>query len=101
MFRARENKKINDKERAAVVSFIQAGWSLNRIAQEVGCAKGTVILWKKRFDETGDVSRQRGSGRPRATSAAEDVAIRDAVRAKPITTAQEIAGYLYLNYHQL
>ena len=39
MFRARENKKINDKERAAVVSFIQAGWSLNRIAQEVGCAK--------------------------------------------------------------
>lgn len=99
MFRARENKHLNDKERAAIVCYITAGWSLEQIANELGCGKATVLLWKKRYEETGDIVRKGGSGRPRATSTAEDLAIRDSVRAKPITTAQEVAGYCY--YFQL
>ena len=69
-----------------------AGWSLQRIADNLGCGKSTVFPWKRRNEETGDIERKGGSGRPRATSAAEDLAIRDAVWAEPITTAQEEAG---------
>ena len=38
--------------------------------------------------DTGDIVRKRGP-----ESAAEDLVIRDTLRAKRITTAQEVAGY--------
>ena len=34
MFRAREKKHLNDKQRAAVVSYLTAGWSLQQIADQ-------------------------------------------------------------------
>ncbi len=50
------------------------------------------MYWQRRYEETGDVDRQPGSGRPRKTTPLEDLNIRNAAIAKPITTAQEIAG---------
>jgi transposase len=51
-----------------------------------------VFLWQTRYRETGDVTRQVGSGRPRKVTPEDEENIALAVAAKPITTAQEIAG---------
>jgi hypothetical protein len=42
--------------------------------------------------ETGDVERKVGYGSPLFTTAQQDSRIIQIVRAKPITTAQEVAG---------
>ena len=103
MFREdRGLKKLDVREKAAIVAFLEAGWSNNRIAQRIGCDKKTVAKWKNRFEETGDISRKVGSGATRITTQVEDERIRDAVAARPITTAQEIAGcFVIYKYLQL
>ena len=105
MFRAdRGHKQLNDKERSAVVALTEFGKSISEICIALNISRPTVVHWKRRYEETGDVDRQPGSGRPRKTTSAEDLNIRNAVIAKPITTAQEIAGkplrniYSYYNY---
>ena len=93
MFRQdRGLKKLDVKEKAAIVAFVEAGWSNKAIAQRIGCDNKTVAKWKNRFEETGDISRKVGSGAKRITTQEEDTRLRDAVSARPITTALEIAG---------
>ncbi len=93
MFRQdRQRRHFNEKERAAIVALTEAGQSIRQIANVVDCSKATVSLWQKRYELSGDVERQVGSGRPRKTTAAEDRRLVAVVRANPITTAQEIAG---------
>ena len=99
MFRAdRGVKKLNDQEKGALVGFFEAGWSNRRIAQRIGTSKSTVVYWKNRYEETGEIKRRvaPGSGNRRKTTPAEDQRIRDAVLARPITTAQEIAGLHFI-----
>ena len=97
MFREdRGVKKLSDKEKGALIGYIHAGFSDNRIHLDTWYSRSTVKLWRMRFQETGDVNRKVGSGRGngsrRKTTEEEDMKIRDAVAAKPVTTAQEIAG---------
>jgi transposase len=51
-----------------------------------------VSLWQTQYADTGDINRKNGSGRPKKLTAADEANIALAVEAKPITTAQEIAG---------
>ena len=93
MFRAdRGAKKLNDQEKGALVGLVEAGWSTRRIAQRVGTSTSTVVYWKNRYEETVEIKRRvaPGSGNRRKTTPAEDQRIRDAVLARPITTAQEL-----------
>ena len=93
MFRENRGRKhLNEKERASIVAFTLDGKLIREIANLLGIADATVVLWQKRYAETSDVNRQPGSGRPRKTTAAEDRRLFQVVRDKPITTAQEIAG---------
>jgi transposase len=93
MFRDdRGNKKLNNEEKGSIIAFVDAGWSNKRICRRTGFSKPTVLKWRRRFEETGRVTRQVGSGRRKSTTPEEDERIRQAVIAKPITTAQEIAG---------
>ena len=93
MFRENRGRKhLNEKERASTVAFTLDEKSIREIANLLGIADATVVLWQKRYAETSDVNRQPGSGRPRKTTAAEDRRLFQVVRDKPITTAQEIAG---------
>ena len=92
MFRSdRGNKHLNDKERASIIAYANDG-NVRFISDRLGIAIGTVSLLQTRYAETGDITRKNGSGRPKKLTAADEANIALAVEAKPITTAQEIAG---------
>ena len=101
MFRDNTRKKLNEKERGAIVTLTQAGWSVRNIANHVGCGLATVSLWQNRYADTEDVKRKVGSARPRVTTLEEDQMMREAVVAKPITTAQEIAGQFFFFFSHI
>lgn len=88
----RERGQLTVQERGAIVALFQHGVHFSEIAERIGCHVNTVRHWAKRYDETLDVKRQIGSGRPLKTTPAQDRMLLDAVKAKPITTAQEILG---------
>jgi transposase len=93
MFRAdRGRKHLNERERGAIIAYSNDGKSVRFISDRLGIAVATVFLWQTRYRETGDVTRQVGSGRPRKVTPEDEENIALAVAAKPITTAQEIAG---------
>jgi transposase len=93
MFRAdRGRKHLNDQERASIIAFTECGRTVSFISERMGISCSTVSLWQTRYRETGEIIRQRGSGRPRKLTPADEENIVQAVTAKPITTAQEIAG---------
>jgi transposase len=79
------------KGRAAIIAYTNDGKSVRFISDRLGIAIGTVSLWQTRYADTGDINRKNGSGRPKKL-AADEANIALAVEAKPITTAQEIAG---------
>lgn len=88
----RERGHLSLQEKGALIGLAQSGLSKREIAEILHCHPNTVKKWIKRYEETLDVTRRVGSGRPSSTTAAEDQMLLDAVRSKPITTAQEIAG---------
>ncbi len=92
----RERAQLSLQEKGAIVGLTQHGVNAAQVAEYIGCHINTVKHWNKRYEETLDVKRQIGSGRPSKTTPAQDKMILDAVKAKPITTAQEIAGLLFL-----
>lgn len=95
MFReGRGRSHLNVKERAAIVALTEAGKSIREIAGLLNIGEATVVLWQKRHQNTGDVERKPGTGRQRKTTQDQDRKIRMVVIAKPITTAQEIAGII-------
>lgn len=64
------------------------------ISERLDVGAATVSLWQHRFRETDNIMRKRGSGRrKKKLTPAREEDIMLAVTAKPITTAQEIAGY--------
>ena len=67
------------------------------IGEALGIGLATVNLWQHRFRETGDIKRKPGSGRPKKLSRRDEMDILGAVSAKPITTAQEIAGKITIS----
>lgn len=88
----RENGQLSLQARGGIVALQNHGASISAIANTFNCSRNTVNRWVHRYEETLDVSRRIGSGRPKSTTREEDVMFLDAVRAKPITTAQEIVG---------
>ena len=96
MFRAdRGRKHLNDQERAAIIAFTEAGKTVADISERLGIGAATVSLWQNRFRETGSIIRKQGSGRPKKLTPETEADIVLAVSAKPLTTAQEIAGNLF------
>lgn len=94
MFRAdRGLKKLIPKERASIIALAEAEKSVRYISAKLDISVSTVVYWKRRFEETGDVERQPGSGEKKLTEANEEDIV-SAAQSKPITTEQEIAGEL-------
>jgi transposase len=96
----RERGHLSLQEKGSVIALHQHGVPVGEIANRFNCHPNTVKRWVRRHDETYDVKRRIGSGRPRKTTAEEDNFLLDAVRVKPLTTATEIAGkYSYIMYN--
>ncbi len=88
----RERGQLTLQEKGGIVALHSHGVSRSAIANTFNCHRNTVNRWIQRYEETLDVHRRIGSGRPKLTTPEEDSMFLDAVRAKPITTAQEILG---------
>ena len=88
----RERGQLSLQEKGGVAALIDHGVSVREVADRFNCHPTTVRRWKRRFEETFDVKWKVGSVRPKKTTAEQDEMLLDAVRAKPITTAREIAG---------
>ena len=99
MFVRGNNRHLNLQEKGFIAGSISQGASQRSIAQTYGIDRKTVRLWANRYEETGNVLRQAGSGRPRKTTPDEDLRLIQQVAAKPITSAAEIAGRLILFYY--
>ena len=96
MFREdRGLKKLNLQERASIIAFLECGKKIPWISAKLGISVSTVWLWKRRHEETGDVIRNGGSGKTKKITPMDEENIVSAALAKPITTAQEIAGIVY------
>jgi transposase len=92
MFRPdRGRKHLCHSERAGIIA-LSTGKSLREIADVLEISKSAVAYWQQRFRETGELKRKSGTGGKPKYNREDIVNIRSAVQAKPITTAQEIAG---------
>lgn len=69
----REHGQLTVQERGAIVALFQHGVHFSEIAERIGCHVNTVRHWAKRYDETLDVKRQIGSGRPLKTTTAQEI----------------------------
>ena len=75
MVKNKKKRELNDLEKGMILAYHDMGLSERQITEKVGCGKTTVhdLLVKK--EETGSTDN-RPSGRPRATTSAQDKYIR-------------------------
>ena len=86
MFFRERGRHLSLQERGATIALSEQGLSPGEIAEQFDCHRTTICRWIKRHEETLDVTRKLGSGRPKSTTNAEDEMMLDAVRSKPITS---------------
>ena len=72
--------------------FLSVKKTVTWISAKMDVSLSTVSYWKKRHQETGDVRRKDESGKTKKITQEDEENIVSAVLAKPIITAQEIAG---------
>ena len=89
---AREHGQLTPQEKGGIVALRNQGIAISVITNTFNCHVNTVKRWIQRYEDTLNVNRREGSGRPKLTTPVEDAMLLDAVRAKPVTTAQEILG---------
>ena len=75
---------ITNLERANIILLYEKnGWSSNKIAKELKINVNTVLLWTKRYKETGTIDEIAKSGRFRKTIKKEDLKIIEIVQKMP------------------
>jgi transposase len=90
MFQRPISGHLSLQQKGGIIALHQNNVPTGEIAQRVGCNRNTVSRWIKNYRDNFDVLRRVGSGRPRKTMPAQDAKIFQAIRAKPITTLQEV-----------
>lgn len=84
---------LTEAQRGAIVHLANsADFNISEVARTMGCHRSTVKRWLQRFDETGDVKRQRGSGRPNKITVRQRYEIVDYIEEDPITKSSDVIG---------
>ena len=65
-------QSISAFDRSRIVCLHQQGWSNHQISETLGIPRTSVIRIIQLFQETGNVNRRPGGGRPRVTNERED-----------------------------
>ncbi len=92
MFQLPVGGHLSSKQKSAIITLHERNILKNDIALQMHCHVTTVRKWIRRYKETLDVHRKGGPRRPLKTNPAQDMRIFQAVRARPITSLQEIKG---------
>ena len=95
MFQCPISGHLSLQQKGGIIALHQNVVPTGKIAQRVGCHRNTFLRWIKNYRDNFDVLRRVGSGRPRKTTPAQDARIFQAIRAKPITTLQEVIGITF------
>lgn len=84
--------RVPNTERLRIVELSQKQYTQRQIAQMSGRSNKTVNRIIQAYRDEGRISDAPHKRHPRATSAAHDVAILDAAKASPFSTAKEIGA---------
>ncbi|KAH9378311.1 hypothetical protein HPB48_003998 [Haemaphysalis longicornis] len=84
--------RVPNTERLRIVELCQKQYTQRQIAEMTGRSNKTVNRIIQAYRDEGRISDAPHKRHPRATSAAQDVAIRDAAKASPFSTAKEIGA---------
>lgn len=89
-------RHISTADRWRAVVALEAGESLQTVANRLGVGKATMHRLKRKWELQQTVERTPGTGRQRATTAAEDNALVNFIREQPFETvvnAREATGF--------
>lgn len=89
---------LGDYERGQIIGLKTAGWSNTRVAEFVGCDRGTVRNIYNRYEDTGNVNRHRENcRRERKTTPDQTLALQTHVQDNPFTSGIRAVRALNLN----
>lgn len=86
----RIRRHLDNASATRAVTMIEAGQSQRAVALQLGYSRRAIQNLWNRYQETGSVSRRRGSGRIRATTAQEDRYVRLTARRDRTVTARAL-----------
>lgn len=89
-----KGKPLSVKNRSAILTLHQEGYTIRKIAEKLKFSKSTVHLIINRFKETGGLEDKNRPGRSRATTSAEDQHIKLISKRNRRLTAPEIASQI-------
>lgn len=89
-------RSTDDSIRKLIVQHRQEGKSVKEIAEIFKISTRTVINIYKRYEQTGSVSAEKSTGRPRLTTAEEDEHLREASKQNPLKSARVMKSELAL-----
>ena len=69
------SKQLSDMDKGSILAYVDEGRTVRYIAGKIGWGKTAVAKFIKKYRETGEAHRKKGSGRPRKTSKRTDRAI--------------------------
>lgn len=81
--------RLTEQDKVLMLSKLEEGWSIRRVATHYGLDKSTVLRVKKRWEQEGTVTRRPCSGRPKISNAEQDGAFLDNLRENPFNTARQ------------
>lgn len=76
---------LSEFDKGRVVGMREAGMPIAEVARRIPCQRRIARRWWLQYQETGNVTRQRGSGRPRLGSDRDDRRLIAAVRTNRFT----------------
>ncbi|GFX18167.1 HTH_Tnp_Tc3_2 domain-containing protein [Trichonephila clavipes] len=79
-----------------VIGRLESGQTQRSVADAVGVARSVVARLWNRFQETGNVRRRPGAGRPRATTSTDDRYIQLTARRNRTQNATQLQRQLFL-----
>ncbi|KAH7953425.1 hypothetical protein HPB49_008107 [Dermacentor silvarum] len=84
--------RVPNTERQLIVELSLKQYTQRQIAEMMGRSNKTVNCIIQAYGDEGCISDAPHKRRPRATTAAQDMAILDAMQASPFSTAKEIGA---------
>ncbi|KAJ3615685.1 hypothetical protein MTP99_006731 [Tenebrio molitor] len=83
---------LTENAKVLILSKLEEGWSIRRVAQHYNIAKSTVRRVKQRWQEHGHFARKAGAGRPKVSTAEQDQALLNRLRENPFEPSTQAAS---------
>ncbi len=96
--RKQKYRKINQFERSKITVLYQQQKKKSFIAMEMKLSWSTVSNIIKKFEDSGNINRKSGSGRPRKTTIAQDRLIIRQIKKNPFISTRKLSIQLSNDY---